>query len=108
MLYELRTYEPHPGRMKALQERFAQHTLRLFAKHGMTAVGFWTPQIGEWNNQLVYLLGYPDLAARERSWTAFRADPEWQRALADSERDGPLVTRIRSVILEPTAFSPLQ
>ena len=108
MIYELRTYEPCVGKMKALQARFEQHTLRFFQRHGIVAVGFWTPLIGEWNNQLIYLLSYGDLAARERAWAAFDADPEWHRAKAESEKDGPLVARLHSTILKPTAFSPLK
>ena len=108
MIYELRTYEPAPGKMQALLERFEAHSVRLFAKHGMTVIGFWTPVIGEWSNQLIYLLGYPTLAARELSWAAFQSDPEWLEVRANSEKDGPLVTRLRNQILKPTAFSPLK
>ena len=108
MIHELRIYEAAPGKMQALQDRFAAHTVRLFEKHEMTVVGFWTPIVGEWSNQLIYLLGYPDLAARERSWAAFLADADWIRAKADSEKDGLLVTRLRNQLLKPTAFSPLK
>jgi hypothetical protein len=108
MIYELRVYEPAPGRMQRLQQRFADVSLRLFQKHGMTAIGFWTPEIGEWTNRLVYLLAHQDLAARERAWTAFRADPEWISARDASEKDGPLVHAIHSQILNPTSFSPLK
>lgn len=108
MIYELRTYEAMPGKMKALLERFERHSVRLFRKHGMTPVGFWTPEIGDWTNQLVYLLAHQDLAARERSWAAFRTDPEWISARDESEKNGPLLVRLRSEILQPTAFSDLK
>ena len=108
MIYELRVYEPHPGKLQALHDRFARHTTRLFEKHGMTIVGFWTPAIGGWSNQLIYLLGHADLAARERAWAAFLADPEWVAAKTESEREGPLVARLRSEMLTPTPYSPLQ
>ena len=78
MIYEQRVYEALPGKMQALQRRFADHTIRLFEKHGMTVVGFWTNYIGGQSNQLIYMLGYQDLADRERAWAAFSADPEWQ------------------------------
>jgi hypothetical protein len=54
----------------------------------------------------VYLLGYPDLGAREKSWTAFAADPEWQKARTDSEKGGPLVRVSRHYILRLTPYSP--
>ena len=40
-------------------------------------------------------------------WATFRADEEWRQVRADSERDGAIVTRIRSDILAPTDYSPL-
>jgi len=108
VIYEQRVYEALPGKMAALQDRFANHTIRLFEKHGMKVVGFWTNYIGGVSNQLIYMLGYENLAERERTWAAFSADPEWQQARAESERDGPLVARTSNVILRPTRFSPMQ
>jgi NIPSNAP len=52
------------------------------------------------------MLGYPDLGAREKSWTAFMADPAWQQARAESEKDGPLVRVSRHAILRLTPYSP--
>lgn len=108
MIYEQRIYEAMPGKMQALQRRFADHTIRLFEKHGMTVVGFWTNYIGGQSNQLIYMLGYKDLADRERAWTAFGADPEWQEARQASEGEGPLTAKTSNVILRPTAFSPMK
>jgi hypothetical protein len=54
------------------------------------------------------MLGYQDLADRERAWAAFGADPEWQAARQESEGEGPLTAKISNVILRPTAFSPMK
>jgi hypothetical protein len=108
VLYELRVYEAVPGRLPALQARFADHTVRLFGKHGITPVGFWTTYIGPSSAQLTYLLRWESLADRERRWAAFASDPEWIQARTESERDGPLVVRIENSILEPTAYSPMK
>lgn len=105
MLYEWRTYHAAPGRMARLHRRFAEHTMRLFDRHGIRAVCFFTPVGAE--GPLYYLLAYPDQAARERAWRALQADPEWQRVKAETEADGPLVERIDSLFLEPTPYSPL-
>lgn len=104
MLYEWRTYHAVAGRMDRLHRRFADHTCRLFAKHGIRQIGYFIPVGAE--GPLHYLLAYPDRAARDAAWEAFRSDPEWQAAKAESERDGPLVERIDSVFLEPTPYSP--
>ena len=107
MIYELRIYTVHPGRMDALQQRFRDHSCRLFERHGMTNIGYWTNVIGGRSDELWYMLGYEDLAARERAWAAFRTDPEWVAARAASEEDGPIVHHIENRMLGPTDFSPL-
>ena len=66
--FELRTYTAAPGKLETLHARFRNHTNRLFAKHGMKIVGFWVPSDKDKgaDNTLVYLLRYPDRAAREK------------------------------------------
>ena len=107
MVYELRIYTVHPGRMAALQARFRDHTTALFERHGITNVGYWTNQIGGRSDELWYLVSYPDLTARQAAWASFAADPEWARVRDESERDGPIVHHIENRMLAPTDFSPL-
>ncbi len=107
-VFELRTYQALPGRLDALQARFRDHTVRLFARHGIEVVVFCRPTDGERaHDTLTYLLAFPDRAAAEASWTAFRAEPEWVAAKAASEVDGDLVDHIDSTFLAPTDYSPL-
>lgn len=108
MIHELRIYTAHPGKMGALLARFRDHTTALFEKHGIVNVGYWLNAIGGRSDELVYILGYEDLAQRDRAWAAFQADPEWKKARADSEKDGPLVHHLENRILSPTNFSPLR
>lgn len=103
--YELRIYFASEGKLDALLTRFRDHTTKLFAKHGMTNVAYWLP-VENPDQRLVYLLSYPDLAAREASWKAFQADPDWVAAKAASEMDGPLVAKVENRFLGPLAFSP--
>lgn len=106
-VYELRTYYTHPGRMAALNARFRDHTLGLFARHGIDVVGFWQPESGDHaENTLIYLLAFPNRAALDSAWAAFRADPEWNEVRTASERDGKIVDRIESVVMHPTDYSP--
>jgi hypothetical protein len=107
MIYELRIYETVPGKLPALNDRFAKHTLGFFKKHGIHVVGFWTEDIGT-SNQLVYMLGFESLADREKKWTAFQADPGWHQVRAESEKNGPINARVRNMILRPTSYSPMQ
>jgi NIPSNAP protein len=108
MIYELRVYEAMPGRMPDLLARFNDHTLPIWAKHGIRQVGFWTTLIGESNNRLTYFLAWESLADREARWTAFLGDPAWHKARDESEKNGLLVERISNELLTPTAFSALR
>jgi len=107
-VYELRTYTATPGKMAHLEARFRDHTVRLFKKHGMGMVGFWVPT--DKPETLVYVLSYPDRAAATAAWKSFLADPEWVQARADSERNGggPLTTKVESVFMSPTDYSPIK
>jgi hypothetical protein len=107
VIYELRIYTAMPGRMKALQARFRDHTCALFEKHGMTNVGYWVNAVGGRSDELWYILGFDDAAARDRAWAAFATDPEWREVQAASEADGLLVHHIENRLLAPTNFSPL-
>lgn len=104
-VYELRIYDAMPGKFDALNARFRDHTLKLFAKHGMTSVAYWSEE-GSANGRLVYVLAYPSREAREASWTAFRADPEWQAAQGASEANGKLVEKVTSSFMKMTDYSP--
>jgi hypothetical protein len=107
-VYELRTYQTHPGKLDALNARFRDHTTEIFDRHGMTSVGYWMPADEDKGagQTLVYLLSFPGREAAEKSWAAFRADEEWQKVKAESEADGPLVAKVESVFLEPNDYSP--
>jgi hypothetical protein len=107
MIYEYRAYYALPGRMPDIQKRFADVTMKLFAKHGIKVIGFWDTVIGE-SNELVYICAFDDLAHRTKAWAAFQADPEWQAARKASEANGPLLERVVNKIWKPTSFSPIQ
>lgn len=108
MLYELRIYDCCPGRLPALLKRFETATLKIWERHGIRQAGFWTTEIGESNLRLTYLVAWASLAEREQKWTAFQKDPEWISARAASEKDGPILVRVSSQILTPTAFSAVK
>ncbi|MFC2095875.1 NIPSNAP family protein [Candidatus Bipolaricaulota bacterium] len=107
MIYEYRVYDAAPGRLPALHARFRDHTISLFAKHGMNVVGFFTSEIGGRSDQLTYILAFENLEHLERAWKSFEADPEWAVVKAESEKDGPIVLRLTSQILKPTPYSPM-
>lgn len=107
-IYELRVYHTNPGLLDNLHKRFSEHTNHLFVKHGMKLIGYWVP--ADEDNKLIYVLAFPSIEAREKSWAAFGADPEWQKArdASHEEAGGPIVDKIDSTIMNPTDYSPIR
>ncbi len=104
-LFEMRTYHAAPGKLDALNARFRDHTTKLFAKHGITNLGYWMP-IENSDDLLIYVLAYPNREARDASWKAFGSDPDWKKAQKASETDGKLVKKVDQRFLHATDFSP--
>ncbi|MBT2226861.1 NIPSNAP family protein [Nonomuraea sp. NEAU-A123] len=90
MIAELRFYTITPGHTPALFDQFAGTSLRLFAKHGITAYGPWLRRLTK-GEQLVYMLEFEDEEDKARRWSAFREDPEWQKVVAAGEGQVPHV-----------------
>jgi hypothetical protein len=108
-VFEMRTYYANEGKMKGLHARFRDHTCKLFEKHGMTIIGFWSPIDKEKSEEvMVYILAYPNKEAADKAWKAFREDADWIKAKTESEKDGPLVKKVESVFLAPTDYSKLK
>jgi hypothetical protein len=104
-VYEMRTYTASPGKMEALHQRFRDHTVKLFAKHGIEQIGYWVPMDAP-ESKLIFVLGYASRAAREQAWKSFLADPQWQAAFKESEKNGSLVAKVENPFLIATDYSP--
>ena len=108
-LFELRTYTANEGKLDALQARFRDHTVKLFEKHGMTNVGYWTPEGERSKDTLIYILAFPDKEARDKAFKEFGADPDWKKAQSESEANGKLLKKApESVFMTPTDYSPMK
>jgi len=109
-LYELRIYTCEPGKLPALEERFRDHTLRIFEKHGMKNLGYWVPSDSPASeNTLIYFLEHASREAAQKSWTDFRADPEWKKVVAACEaKYGKILAKPpESTFLHCTDYSPV-
>lgn len=107
VIYELRTYTTHDGKLDDLHTRFENHTMAFFEEHGMTNIVYWSPENPELkDNTLIYLLSHESREAAEQSWEAFRADEEWQEVYEASRSDGPIVQRVESIYMNKTPYSP--
>lgn len=109
-LFEMRTYYAAPGKFEAMHSRFRDHTNGLFKKHGMQIIGYWVPtdKAKGAENTLIYLLAFPNAAAKDRSWQGFINDPDWKKAYAESEANGKLVEKIESITMNATDYSPMK
>jgi NIPSNAP protein len=108
-VFELRVYHTFPGRLAALHSNFRNHNVRFLKKHGITSIGYWTPQDPPASgNTLIFILAHESREAAERNWKAFRDDPEWQKLAKASEADGKIVKRVESTFMAPTEYSALK
>lgn len=102
--FELRTYRVTGavGNIDLLHARFRQHSIRILQKHGMDIMGFW--QQADRPDTLMYLVAYPDAAAREAAWVAFQSDPEWARVAGAMD----VSLTVESTYMVPTDYAPMK
>ena len=109
-IFELRTYVANPGKLLNLNTRFRDHTTRLFKKHGIRNVAYWTPfDKPESANTLVYLIHHASRRQADANWKAFTRDPEWRRVARESQVNGRILAQPpERIYLKPLDFSPLK
>jgi hypothetical protein len=109
-IFELRTYEaPNDKALARKIKMFTDGEIDLFRRSGMLPVFFGQTIVGSRMPNLTYMLAYDDLAARDKTWRAFSADPDWQElrstpGLSDAE----IVNNVSNAILRPLPFSPIR
>ncbi len=106
-VYELRVYHCYEGKLDDLLARFRNHTMRIFEKHGMINIAYWTPTDDPLKSKtLFYVIAHASREAATANWKAFGDDPEWKDVQAKSEAHGKLVEKVDSTFLMLTDFSP--
>src|SRR5437763_1388479 len=105
-VYEMRVYHAGEGKLNDLNGRFRNHTMQIFEKHGMENLVYWHKLKGQKgaDTTLVYMLGHKSREAAKKSFDEFRADPNWVKVKADSEKNGSLTVPegVKSEFLVPT------
>src|SRR5450631_666688 len=105
-VYELRVYHAAPGKLGELLARFRDHTDKIFARHGMKSVAYWTPtDEPQKSEMLIYILAHPSREAASANWKAFQEDAEWKSVRDKSEVNGKLAEKVDSTFMELTDFS---
>ena len=104
MIYELRTYVAAENKAELLHERFKNGTLRIFGRHNIKVVGFWTEHSNP--NKLVYLCKFETKEEQEKAWDNFASDSEWKKMKQESELDGPITASMDRTLLKPVDYTP--
>ena len=108
-VYELRTYTAPEGKLGDLHARFRNHTIRIFNNHGMKSIGYFSPQDAPLSqNTLIYILEHPSRDEAKKHSAEFQADPEWKKVSEESQKDGRIVSKVESVFMTATDYSPMK
>src|SRR6202049_4939180 len=107
--YELRIYTAQPGKRDALAERFASRTAAIFARHGITNVGYWIPQESDpelgitAENTFIYIRGYPSKEERDKRLKARGEDPEFAEVVTKAEANPAtkLIVKVHNIDMVP-------
>jgi hypothetical protein len=107
--FEMRTYTAMPDKLPNVLARFRNHTTKLFKKHGMDNIAYFTtiPKDGS-PSKLLYFLAHKSEAAGKASFDAFRLDPKWLAVKEASEKDGKIVDKVETMYMSPTNFSTIR
>ncbi len=106
-MFELRIYRCNENKLKNLDARFRDHTIRIFNRFGMKSVAYWHPtDKPDSKDTLIYILRHKSRDAAKASWKAFGADPEWKKVARESQKDGRFLReRPESIYMKATDYS---
>ena len=109
-VFELRTYESHSESAAAKKVEMFEGggEIAIFRRVGITPVFFARDLVGPTLPSLTYMVVFPDMAAREKAWAAFREDEAWVKLRSTPGlSNADIVSNIRSVLLRPAAYSQI-
>jgi hypothetical protein len=109
-VFDLRVYSVLPGKLDAFRDRWHDHAVPIYERHGLHSIGWWVADTkdAEGHDQFICLLAGESAEAIQKSIAAFHADPEWQRVAKVTEARGILRSGVSAFKLTPTEFSPLK
>lgn len=109
-VFELRIYRTNEGKLKNLDARFRDHTIRIFNRFGMQSVAYWHPtDEPDSKDTLIYILRYDSRDAAKAAWKSFGADEEWRKVAKESQKDGKFLReRPESIYMQATDYSAIR
>ena len=109
-IFELRTYQSAtPLTLARKIGMFNAGESAIFARLGMLPVFFAETIYGTKMPNLTYMLSYDDFVAREKLWSAFIGDPEFQKLrVQPGLSDAEIVANISNSMYQGLPFSPVR
>ena len=109
-IFELRVYHaPTYRQLAALHERFAGSEIKIFKRVGVHPILYTSTLFGPNMPNLTYLIPFDDLAARDKAWSAFGADPEWVKVRKESiDRSGQISISSQISLYRAASYSPIR
>ena len=106
-VFDLRLYSVLPGKLDAFRNRWRDHAIPIYERHGLKSIGWWVAakKDAAGNDVFVCLLAGANLTTIQKSIGEFHQDPEWQRVEKATEKDGQLRSQVEAFKLTPTDFS---
>jgi hypothetical protein len=106
MIHQLRIYEIFEANKVAFHARFRDHAARIMKRYDFRILAMWEAK-GPRGPEFVYLLEWPDEAAKTAAWAAFMRDEEWAEIKRKTAAEhGGLVGAIEDRLMELTPYSP--
>ena len=109
-IFEIRTYEaPNEKGLARKIQMFGQGEFDIFRRLHMLPIFAGQTIAGTHMPNLTYMLGFDDLASREKAWAAFSADPDWLKLRSSAGMaDADMVSNTTNTIVKPAAFSAIR
>jgi NIPSNAP len=106
--YELRAYESPTEKLFANKIKMFNQggEVALFKKHDCNAIFYGSVLAGAHQPNLMYMLGFDSMTARDEHWKAFGTDPITKQIFTDAEYQHNM-SHVDQIFLHPTAYSDL-
>lgn len=109
-IFELRTYESKTVMsLRNKIDMFNQEEIKIFRDSGFAPVFFGEAVFGTRMPKLTYMVGFDNMAARDKAWSTFVGSADWARVKTrPGWTDAEAVTNIHASFLRPTSYSQIR
>ena len=105
--FDLRIYSVLPGKLDAFRNRWRDHGVPIYERHGLHSIGWWLAEKkdADGNDQFICLLAGESIPAIQKSIGEFHKDADWIRVEKETEAGGKLRSGVTAHKLTPPDFS---